>query len=432
MGSMGTTIRRESAVGGADLARMLQEQAREVPDLARAVVWVYDTLLNRNPDAEELHRGLQRLLAGETQDQLFRDLATSAEANERFAKNPNFEPLINTLLGTLTGHQLVHRPPHLAWKAELRPLISLDPVSIMQIELTNECPFRCVMCPRTDQMTRSEGHMSGDLFRKIIDELAAIHPNYAQTQHPIWLHHFGESLTHPDFAEFILYAKSRNIPTAMSINPLMLNDRIATQLLQAAPHSLYVSLDGHDDESFEKIRGIPRAYEKSRQRLLRFLEGKVHMGVKTHITLSVIDFVLNGQRGDKQRAELEGYWRGVAGIDQFMWKPYDTFSGDSEPINALGSPSEAVNIARHYKDIFKVTCDFPWRRMVIAWTGDVVPCCHDYDVKLSLGNVRDQSLASIWNGEKMLALRQEFMSGRVSNPVCRDCEHRYKNNPRED
>jgi radical SAM protein with 4Fe4S-binding SPASM domain len=401
------------------------------PDFARTIVQLYDMLLNRNPTEDEFHSGMHRLLAGETQDHFFKEIASSAEAIERFSKNPNFEPLVNNLLNAVIGRKLLYKPPHLAWKAEIRPLISHDPVSIMQIELTNDCPFRCVMCPRTDNMTRAEGRMSFELFRKIIDELAIIHPDYARTQHPIWLHHFGESLTHPEFADFMIYAKSRNIPTAMSINPLMLTDRVATQLLGAEPHSLYVSLDGHDDESFEKIRGIPKAYEKSRKRLLKFLQRKKEMGVKTHITLSIIDFVLNGVQGDSQRVELENFWSNTPGIDAFMWKPYGTFSGEFDRINELASPTEAVNLARHYKDFFKVTCDFPWRRMVIAYSGDVIPCCHDYDVKMSLGNIKDQSLDSIWNGEKMLALRQEFMSGKVINPVCRDCEHRYHNNPRE-
>src|SRR5262249_13248777 len=151
-GQHGILVWRESSVGGADLTWVVRDKAREAPELARAVVWVYDTLLNRNPDAAELHDGLHRLLGGQTQDQLFRDVATSAEANDRFGRNPNFEPLINTLLETLTGHRLVPRPQHLAWKAELRPLIVHDPVSIMQIELTNECPFKCVMCPRTEHM----------------------------------------------------------------------------------------------------------------------------------------------------------------------------------------------------------------------------------------------------------------------------------------
>ena len=409
-----------------------KESMRDAPDMARAMVLLYDMLLNRNPTEDEFHQGMVHVHAGGTVEQLFKSLAEGEEARGRFHKNPNFEPLLNEVLNAAIGKKLAYKKPHMPWKAENRPIISHDPVSIMQIELTNECPFRCVMCPRTEHMTRDEGRMSFEMFRKIIDELAIIHPDYARTQPPIWLHHFGESLTHPEFAEFITYAKTRNIPTAMSINPLMLTERVATQLLQSAPHALYVSLDGHDDESFEKIRGIPKAYEKSQQRLLKFLERKMEMGVKTHITLSVIDFVLNGQRGDPQRVALEQYWRSIPGIDEFIWKPYGTFSGEFDLINELASPSEAVNLARHYKDYFKVTCDFPWRRMVITWTGDVVPCCHDYDVKMSLGNVRDQSLASIWNGEKMLALRQEFMSGKVDNPVCRDCEHRYANNPRED
>ncbi len=40
-------------MGGPDLARMLREQAQGAPDLARAVVWVYDTLLNRKNNPRE-------------------------------------------------------------------------------------------------------------------------------------------------------------------------------------------------------------------------------------------------------------------------------------------------------------------------------------------------------------------------------------------
>ncbi|MDA8092879.1 MAG: radical SAM/SPASM domain-containing protein [Betaproteobacteria bacterium] len=404
----------------------------DAPDVAREIVSIYDLLLNRNPDAAEFHEGMLSLLSGIQRDEFFRQLAGTDEASERFLNNPNFGLLINRLLDSTGQRTGIQRKPHIAWKAEHRPLCSDDPVSIMQIELTNECPFRCVMCPRTKHMTRATGRMDFHLFRKIIDELATIRPDYARTQPPIWLHHFGESLIHPQFGEFIRYAKSHGIPTAMSINPLMLNERISAELLDAEPQALYLSLDGHDDASFERIRGIPRAYEKSRQRLLRFLEHKVDLGVKTHMTLSVIDFVLNGDEGSSQRVKLENYWRAVPGVDEFLWKAYGTFSGEIARINELACPSEAVQIARRYKDVFRVTCDFPWRRMVVTWTGSVVPCCHDYDVKMPLGDLRTQSLEEIWNGEKMLALRQELISGEIANPVCRDCEHRYKNNPRDE
>jgi radical SAM protein with 4Fe4S-binding SPASM domain len=403
----------------------------ESPDYAQQIVSTYDLLLNRNPVADEFYRHMENLAAGLSYDEFFHEVAATEEAAQRFLKNPNFKALINNLLKIDQRTATTSTEAHLSWKAQGRQLISRDPVSIMQIELTNDCPFRCVMCPRTGNMTRPIGMMSFDLFKKIIDELAVIHPDYNHTQPPIWLHHFGESLVHPEFGNFIRYAKSQNIPTAMSINPLMLTERIGEELLAAEPHALYLSLDGHDNESFERIRGIPNAYEKSRQRLLRFLARKIELGVKTHMTLSVIDFVLNGEKGAQQRMALEHFWKHTDGIDDFLWKPYGTFSGEFERLNELASPTTAQRLMRHYKDTFRVTCDFPWRRMVIAWSGDVVPCCHDYDVKMSLGNVQTESLAQIWNGEKMQALRNEFIRGNVSNPVCRDCEHRYKNNPRE-
>ena len=37
----------------------------------------------------------------------------------------------------------------------------------------------------------------------------------------------------------------------------MLTKKVASDLLDAAPGHLYVALDGHDDESFEKSAGFP-------------------------------------------------------------------------------------------------------------------------------------------------------------------------------
>jgi len=72
-----------------------------------------------------------------------------------------------------------------------------------------------------------------------------------------------------------------------------------------------------------------------------------------------------------------------------------------------------------------VSCSVPWDQISVAWDGDVVPCCYDYDKKYVLGNVHKQPLNEIWNGERMRALRKEFISNDVSNPLCRNCPELY-------
>lgn len=290
------------------------------------------------------------------------------------------------------------------------------PPAIFSFELTNHCPFRCIMCARTNNMTRAEGHMSFDTFKKAVDEFVALNPEYARTQ-DVWLHGFGESLVHPEFGRFMRYAIEQGINAGLSINPLMLTKKVASDLLDAAPGHLYVALDGHDDASFEKIRGVKNAYDKSKRRLLKFLKEKARRGVKTRITLSMIDFPNNRHSIE----EVESYWSAQEGIDHFVAKPFVSWDGKAEDVNLLVYPDRKPEPIQK-----KVLCDFPWEKMTVSWDGDVVPCCFDYNKKYALGNINQQSLLDIWNGEKMHALRREMMANKVTNPLCAGCEYLYQ------
>jgi len=63
--------------------------------------------------------------------------------------------------------------------------------------------------------------------------------------------------------------------------------------------------------------------------------------------------------------------------------------------------------------------------MTVTWNGDVVPCCYDYNGRFVLGNMREQTLSDIWNGEKIQSLRREFIDNRVENELCKNCDNLY-------
>lgn len=289
------------------------------------------------------------------------------------------------------------------------------PPRIGNIELTNRCPMRCVMCPRTNNMTREQGLMEFPVFKKVIDEYAAADPEWAASQF-LWLHHFGESLVHPEFGKFVRYAVSRGVKVGLSANPIMFTGETSRELLTSGLSTLLASLDGHDDESFEKVRGVPDAYERSKANLMAFLKLKTELRSPTRVVLSMIDFSRNAE----SIARLEGFWRGVAGIDEFLRKPFVTWNGDAADVNRFAAPATPQSAVPR-----TVACSAPWGAASIAWDGRVVPCCYDYDAKYVLGNVKDHTLSEIWNGEPMRALRREFLSGSVTNPLCRDCPQLY-------
>lgn len=301
------------------------------------------------------------------------------------------------------------------------PTVSTDPLTVFNIELTNRCPFKCIMCARTNNMTRPQGLMDFSLFRKIIDEYVEENPKQAMTA-DCWLHHFGESLVHPEFDRFVAYASTRGVFTALSLNPLMLKRPTALALLRARPSKLYLSIDGHDDDSFERIRGVKDAYGPSVRNLLDFLDLKKSFGSKVQVWVSMIHFEQNRESIERTR----DFWSKLDGVDVFMAKEFVTWDGNAPDVNRLDVNRLSQNRLEGRelppaKD--RVTCRFPWTRLTVTWDGDVVPCCYDYDKRLILGNAASQSLKQIWNGEPMRRLRREFLDNRVSNPLCRNCDY---------
>jgi len=65
-------------------------------------------------------------------------------------------------------------------------------------------------------------------------------------------------------------------------------------------------------------------------------------------------------------------------------------------------------------------CRMPFRRLAIFADGRVAPCCSLYSNNVIVGNINEQSLKEIWDGEKINTLREELLS---NNPraICKTC-----------
>ena len=79
----------------------------------------------------------------------------------------------------------------------LRPAVFPTRVNI---ELTNHCNQRCVLCPRQG-FTRPLGFMARPVFERVTEECAAHGTR-------LWLHFLGESLLHRDLLGLITAARS--------------------------------------------------------------------------------------------------------------------------------------------------------------------------------------------------------------------------------
>src|SRR5512143_1147940 len=116
---------------------------------------------------------------------------------------------------------------------------------IVQIESTNICNAKCVFCPR-DEMHRRQGVMSVELFRKVVDECAALGITHVR------MHNYGEAFIDRKLVEKIRYAKARGIQEVGVItNGSLITDDIARGIVEAGLDAINISVDASGKEVFE-------------------------------------------------------------------------------------------------------------------------------------------------------------------------------------
>jgi radical SAM protein with 4Fe4S-binding SPASM domain len=73
----------------------------------------------------------------------------------------------------------------------------------------------------------------------------------------------------------------------------------------------------------------------------------------------------------------------------------------------------------------KTFCIFPWVHQHVGTRGDVKPCCvYGYENQQQIGNLKENSLAEIWNNEETRNMRLQFLRGE-KHPHCAICNNRH-------
>ena len=68
-----------------------------------------------------------------------------------------------------------------------------------------------------------------------------------------------------------------------------------------------------------------------------------------------------------------------------------------------------------------VRCIWPWRSLIIRSNGDVTTCCTDLSGEIYLGSVLEETIQSIWNGDRYFSLRESHITGKDMPDICHNC-----------
>ena len=274
----------------------------------------------------------------------------------------------------------------------------------LDIEPTNACNLKCPMCPRTvilNDESKNEnfhvGNMKLETFKKLIDEAVEI------GVYSIKLNWLGEPLVHKDIVEMVRYAKEKGIIDVMfNTNAALLTEDISRKLIEAGLDKIFFSFDSPYKEQYEEIR-VGASYEESLENIKSIVKIRNSMGKTTPLTRVSMVLMDDNKEAYNDFVEL---FKDI--VDIVAYVEY------REPIGEGMEITENVN---------GFACAQLWERMFVAWDGEVIVCCVDSERGYVAGNIHENSIKEIWNGEKYAHIRKCHKDGEFYKiGICSKCD----------
>jgi len=273
----------------------------------------------------------------------------------------------------------------------------------IQIQTITGCNASCVFCPngKTKNPT-PQGKMEDNLYRKIIDECLG------KTVKRISHYLMNEPLRDRDLGWKIKYVAERkhSRPSIkLNTNASFLRGDLAEEVLRSGLDRLNISFHGITKEVYEEgMQGLN--YEEVLDNVNNFLEMKRSMNAaKPKVTITMV----RTKKIDSQTHRIKNYWREKnVGIHI---QPLENRANDY--FKDKGLNPEEWQPYLHCKRLFT--------QAYILYNGDIVLCCADWERTTILGNVKEKSIAEVWNGKKAISIRKKFLSGNTKGLLCHSC-----------
>ena len=235
----------------------------------------------------------------------------------------------------------------------------------VELSLIDVCNRKCIFCPKSDEKVAPDTYQK--MTRKIIDE---IHDQLLEIHFKgtISLCGYGEPLLHKDITYIVKKLSNVSNVEIITNGDVLSSKRLQDLYISDVSKVLVSMYDGPNQiekfKSMTKLANVPEDMVILRD---RWYDKYNDFGVKLTNRAGTIE------------------------------------TGDQEKIGK-------------YKN-----CFYPTYQLLIDWNGNVYLCPQDWQRKVSMGNVMQETIFNIWTGKTLTSFRKNLLAGnRCSNP-CSDC-----------
>jgi len=291
------------------------------------------------------------------------------------------------------------------------------------IQVTNACNLACAHCHDPGAQVR---HMDYDNFVRIVAELRAMRVFNVNLSG-------GEALLHKRILDMIRQVDSLGMKVTMSTNCTLVDEKRAASLRAAGLRQVHVSLDSHDPERHDAIRGVPGSFARMTRNLRHLsaagleytlvttlrgqsveeyeqtVDSAFALGASAHKTNTLVP------QGRGHLLSLPSFDLMQGYIEAFRKKQreyHGRFRLLAETMFLLQMRGGEPKAPR----VLDVGCPAGHLTCAINERGDVMPC--SFFTELKAGNAVQQGFGEVWRHSELFSHLRE----RGADRTCRSCD----------
>ncbi|GJQ50963.1 MAG: hypothetical protein HKUEN01_33490 [Candidatus Kuenenia stuttgartiensis] len=217
---------------------------------------------------------------------------------------------------------------------------------------------------------------------------------------------------HPELPQMIKYAKDKKAAHKINFytNGILLTEAKSSELIKSGLDTIHISIDAFTKETYKKVKNSQKL-EVVEENVKRLVALKKKLQSKT--PLVVVKII---QTPDTQN-EIKPFihkWKGIADFVEIG--EYHNWDGT---LNGTSPP----NLKNLLEGTDRYPCTFLWYNPVILWDGRVTTCCVDYQGKGIIGDIKEETLAEIWQGDTLQRIRDAHLENNYDSiPLCSNCQ----------
>lgn len=237
--------------------------------------------------------------------------------------------------------------------------------SWIELSLIDVCNRKCSFCPKGDEKIAPDTFQK--MTRKIIDE---IHDQLLEIEFKgtVTLSGYGEPLLHKDISYVV-----KKLSNVSKVEVVTNGDALSSKILQ----ELYIS---------DVSKVLVSMYDGPEQ-IKKFKELTKKANVPEELII------------------LRDRW-------------YDKFNDFGVKLTNRAGTIDAGE--QEEVGVYK-NCYYPTYQCLIDWNGNVYLCPQDWQRKVSMGNIMQETVFEIWTGKTITAYRKNLISGKRCSGPCKSC-----------